>query len=237
MTYRELINQVLIRLREDTISTDWSGAINDSSTVSAYNKVIGALVNDSKRYVEQRHDWLNLRETVDISTVSGTKNYNLSSGQEIKIIDAINNDTGMHLSQVSKVYINSIKYPTDNTGEPLYYGFNGSDASNNLKVDLSPVPTAAHTLSFDIVKHQDELTLAATVLKVPSQPVILGAWAMAIAERGEDGGTQSSLMAAESLEALKQAIILDSGNTQYETDWFVNENHSHQYSNSSTNFR
>ena len=237
MTYRELINQVLIRLREDTISTDWSGAINDSSTVSAYYKVIGALVNDSKRYVEQRHDWLNLRETVDISTVSGTKNYNLSSGQEIKIVDVINNDTGMHLSQVSKVYINSIKYPTDNTGEPLYYGFNGSDSSNNLKVDLSPVPTTAHTLSFDIVKHQDELTLAATVLKVPSQPVILGAWAMAIAERGEDGGTQSSLMAAESLEALKQAIILDSGNTQYETDWFVSENHNHQYSNSSTNFR
>ena len=237
MTYRELINQVLIRLREDTITTDWSGAINDSTTVSAYYKVIGALVNDAKRHVEERHDWLNLRETVDISTVSGTKNYNLSSGQEIKIVDVINNDTGMHLNQVSKVYINSIKYPTDNTGEPLYYGFNGSDSSNNLKVDLSPVPTTAHTLSFDIVKHQDLLTAAATVLKVPSQPVILGAWARAIAERGEDGGTQSSLMAGEASEALKQAIMLDSGNTQYETDWFVSENHNHQYSNSSTNFR
>ena len=237
MTYRELINQVLIRLREDTITSDWSGAINDSSTVSAYHKVIGSLVNDAKRHVEERHDWLNLRETVDISTVSGTKNYNLSSGQEIKIIDVINNDTGLHLNQVSKVYINSIKYPTDNTGEPLYYGFNGSDSSNNLKVDLSPVPTTAHTLSFDIVKHQDVLTAAATVLKVPSQPVILGAWARAIAERGEDGGTQSSLMAGEASEALKQAIMLDSGNTQYETDWFVSENHNHQYSNSSTNFR
>ena len=237
MTYRELINQVLIRLREDTITTDWAGNINDSSNVSAYHKLIGSLVNDAKRSMEERHDWLNLRETVDISTVSGTKNYNLSSGQEIKIVDVINNDTGMHLNQVSRVYINSVKYPTDDTGEPLYYAFNGSDTSNNLKVDLSPVPTTAHTLSFDIVKHQDELTLAATVLKVPSQPVILGAWAMAIAERGEDGGTQSSLMAAESLEALKQAIILDSGNTQYETDWFVNENHNHQYSNSSTNFR
>ena len=222
MTYRELINQVLIRLREDTITTDWSGAINDSGTVSAYHKVIGSLVNDSKLYVEQRHDWLNLRETVNISTVNGTKNYNLSSGQEIKILDAINNDTGLHLNQVSRVYINSVKYPTDDTGEPLYYGFNGSDASNNLKIDLSPVPTDAHTISFDIIKHQDVLTTAATVLKVPSQPVILGAWAMAIAERGEDGGTQSSLMAAESLEALKQAIMLDSGNTQYETDWYVN---------------
>ena len=29
-------------------------------------------------------------------------------------------------------------------------------------------------------------------------------------------------MAQESSEALKQAIILDSGNTRYETDWYVN---------------
>jgi len=221
MTFRGLINEVLIRLREDTISSDWSGDINDSSTVSAYEKVIGALVNDSKRYVEQRHDWLNLRETVNISTVNGTKNYNLSSGQEIKIIDSINNNTGMHLNQVSKVYINTVKYPTDPTGEPLYYGFNGSDASNNLKVDLSPVPTEAHTISFDIVKYQDDLATASTVLSVPERPVILGAWARAIAERGEDGGTQSSLMAQEASEALKQAIILDSGNTRYETDWYI----------------
>jgi len=151
MTFRGLINEVLIRLREDTISSDWSGDINDSTTVSAYEKVIGALVNDAKRYVEQRHDWLNLRSTVDITTVNGTKNYNLSSGQEIKIMDAINNTTGMHLKQVGKTYINTVTYPSQNTGEPLYYGFNGSDASNNLKVDLSPVPTTAHTISFEII--------------------------------------------------------------------------------------
>lgn len=234
MTYRELINQVLIRLREDTISSDWSGAINDSTTVSAYQKTIGALINDSKRNVEGYHDWLNLRETVDITTVAGTKNYNLSSGQEIKILDVINNNTGIHLNQVSRNYINTIKYPTDDTGEPLYYAFNGSDSSNNLKIDLSPVPTEAHTLSFDIVKPQSELTLAATVLKIPSKPVILGAWARAISERGEDGGTQSSLMAQETGEALKQAIILDSGNAQYETDWYVNENYPH---NGTVNFR
>jgi len=222
MTFRGLINEVLIRLREDTISSDWSGDINDSTTVSAYQKVIGALVNDSKRYVEQRHDWLNLRSTVNITTVNGTKNYNLSSGQEIKIMDAINQTTGMHLRQVGKTYINTVTYPSQNTGEPLYYGFNGSDASNNLKVDLSPVPTEAHTISFDIIKFQNDLTEAATVISVPEKPVVLGAWAMAIAERGEDGGTQSSLMAQESIEALKQAIILDSGNTRYETDWYIN---------------
>ena len=221
MTFRGLINEVLIRLREDTISIDWSGDINDS-TVSAYEKVIGALVNDAKRHVEQRHDWLNLRSTVDIATVDGTKNYNLSSGQEIKIMDAINNTTGMHLRQVGKTYINTVTYPSQDTGEPLYYGFNGSDASNNLKVDLSPVPTTAHTISFDIIKYQDDLAEAATVISVPERPVILGAWARAIAERGEDGGTQSSLMAQEANEALKQAIMLDSGNTRYETDRYIN---------------
>ena len=222
LTYREAINEVLIRLREDTISSDWSGDINDSTTVSAYEKVIGALVNDAKRHVEERHDWLNLRTTVDIATVNGTENYNLSSGQEIKIMDAINNTTGMHLRQVGRTYINTVTFPSQNTGEPLYYGFNGSDASNNLKVDLSPVPTEAHTISFDILKYQADLTEAATVISVPEKPVILGAWARAIAERGEDGGTQSSLMATEASEALKQAIMRDSGNTKYETDWTIN---------------
>ena len=222
MTFRGLINEVLIRLREDIINSDWTGDINDSTTLSAYEKVIGAIVNDAKRHVEERHDWLVLRQTADITTVASTKNYTLSSGQEIKVVDVINNTTGTQLVQVSKAYLNSIKYPTDPTGEPLHYGFNGVDASNNLKVDLSPVPINAETISFDIVKYQAALTAADTVLSVPEKPVILGAWARAISERGEDGGTQSSLMAQEAGEALKQAIMLDSSNTQYETDWYIN---------------
>tara|TARA_R100001369_G_scaffold6449_1_gene17149 strand:+ start:452 stop:1120 length:669 start_codon:yes stop_codon:yes gene_type:complete len=222
MTYRELINQILIRLREETILVDWSGNINDNTVVSDYQKVVGSLVNDAKRSVENYHDWLVLRETKNITTVVGTKNYSLLSGQQFKIIDAINNSTGTQLLQVSQSYLNKTKYPIDPTGEPHYYGFNGTDTSNNLKVDLSPIPTQIQTISFDFVKHQDELTLAATVLKVPTQPVLLAAWARAISERGEDGGTQSSLMAQEASEALKQAIMLDSGNTEYESDWYVN---------------
>ena len=221
MTYRELINEVLIRLREDTILTDWSGNINDSTTVSEYQKVVGAMINDSKRTVENFHDWLVLRETVNISTVNGTKNYNLSSGQELKILDSINNATGTQLTQVSRSYLNKQKYPTDPTGEPLYYGFNGADSSNNLKIDLSPVPITAETISFDIVKAQGELTASTTVIKVPQKPVVLGAWARAISERGEDGGTQTTIVAEEAMQALKQAIMLDSGNTQYETQWYV----------------
>jgi hypothetical protein len=221
MTFRGLINEVLIRLREDTISSDWSGDINDATTVTDYQKVIGSLVNDTKRSVESYHDWLVLRQTVDVTTVASTKNYNLSSGQEFKVLDVVNNSTGYQLTQVNRSYLNSIMYPNDPTGEPTYYGFNGADSSNNLKVDLSPIPTAAQTISFDIVKYQDELTEAATVINIPNKPVVLGAWARAIAERGEDGGTQSSIAAQEATNSLNQAIMIDGGNAKYENDWFT----------------
>ena len=225
MTYREVMNEVLIRLRETPIVSDWSGAINDSSTVSDYNKVIGALVNDAKRSIESYHDWQILRETVNITTVADIKNYNLNSGQEFKIIDVVNNSTGNELLQVSRAYLNRERYPTASTGEPHYYGFNGADSSNNLKVDLSPTPSKAETISFDIVKYQDVLTNAATVVKIPTKPLILGAYARALSERGEDGGTQSSIAAQEAASAISQAIMMDSGNAQFESDWFMGNIH------------
>jgi hypothetical protein len=227
MTYKELINEVLVRLREETVSSDWSGAINDSSTINDYQKVIGSLVNDSKRSIESYHDWLILRETKDIATVAGTKNYSLASGQEFKVLDVVNNSTGNQLAQVTRTYLNSIMYPTDPTGEPNYYGFNGADSSNNLKVDLSPIPDVVQTISFDIVKYQDTLTNATTVVKIPHQPIILGAYARAIAERGEDGGTQSSIAAQEAASSLAQAVMMDSGNAKYENDWYVETNYNH----------
>lgn len=224
MTFKDLINEVLIRLREDKlpISLGTSADIFTDVLVSDYQRLIASLINDAKSNVESYHDWLVLRETKDITTVSGTRNYSLASGQEIKILDVTNQATGSKLAQVSRGYINSTKYPTENSGEPLYYSFNGADSSNNLKVDLEPKPDSSQILSFDIVKHQDRLVLADANMKVPQQPVILGAWMRAIAERGEDGGSQTSVIAQEFKESINQAIIKDSGNSQYETEWYIN---------------
>jgi hypothetical protein len=220
MTYLDVINEVLVRLRESTVSA-WSGDLLSSTTASSYTKLIGSLVNDAKRDVETFHDWLILRATQDVTTVAGTDSYSLSSGQEIKVLDVINQSTGHHLIQVSREYLNNVRYPSVSTGEPQYYGFNGVDASNNLKVELSPQPTEAQVISFDLVKFQAELTSATTVLSVPEKPVILGTWARAIAERGEDGGTQASIVAVEYQNSLNKAISVDSGMTDYENDWFV----------------
>jgi hypothetical protein len=234
MTYREIINSVLRRLREDTIDSDWSGDLYDSTTVTDYQKLIGELVNDSKKQVESYHDWQALRETFNIKTKSGNMQYTLGdslrgAGVSFKVLDVICQETGTILEQVGNDWLNKQVFPLANiqSGEPTKYALNGisqtsTDREPDFNIDLYPVPNSVQTISFNIVGAQKELKEASQVLRTPSQPTILGAWSKAIAERGEDGGTISSGVAAEARDALNMAVQLDSSNMEYERDWYVN---------------
>ena len=233
MTYKEIINSVLRRLREDTIDSDWSGNLYDSVTISDYQKLIGELVNDSKKNVESYHDWNALRETFNIKTQSGNMQYTLGdatkgAGVSFKVLDVICQDTGQVLEQVPNDWINEQVFPlsSNQSGKPTYYAFNGisqagTDREPDFNIDLFPVPDSVQTISVNIVGAQKELKTASQVLRVPSQPVILGAWARAIAERGEDGGSISSAVAAEARDSLNIAVQLDAGNMEDERDWVV----------------
>jgi hypothetical protein len=144
------------------------------------------------------------------------------------MLDVICQDTGLFLDQVPNSWINERAFPIADTatGEPTSYAFNGisqagTDREPDFNVDLYPIPTGVQTISFNVVGAQRELKTASQVLRVPSQPTILGAWAKAISERGEDGGTISSGVAAEARDALNMAVQLDSGNMEYELDWYV----------------
>jgi len=63
MTYLQLINNVLIRLRETQVSTN-----NETS----YSTLIGLFVNDAKRQIEDAFSWNVLGQTVTITTVAAT---------------------------------------------------------------------------------------------------------------------------------------------------------------------
>ena len=233
MTYREVINSVLRRLREDTIDSDWSGNLYDSVSVSDYQKLIGELVNDSKKNVESYHDWNALRETFNIKTATDNMQYTLGdatrgAGVTFKVLDVICQNTGQVLEQVPNDWINEQVFPLTNkvSGLPTYYAFNGisqasTDREPDFNIDLYPVPISEQIISVNIVGAQKELKTAAQVLRVPSQAVILGAWARAISERGEDGGSLSSAVAAEARDSLNIAVQLDAGNMIYEQDWVV----------------
>jgi hypothetical protein len=51
--------------------------------------------------------------------------------------------------------------------------------------------------------------------------VILGAWARAIAERGEDGGSMSDMVFGQYQQALGDAIAIDAGRTVGEVDFYA----------------
>ena len=49
MTYLELINDVLVRLREPTVSTNLE---------TTYSTLLGKFVNDAKRQIEDAFAWI-----------------------------------------------------------------------------------------------------------------------------------------------------------------------------------
>ena len=61
MTYLQLVNSVLRRLREDQVAT---------VEQNTYSQLIGELVNEAKETVENSWDWTGLRTTIVVPTVA-----------------------------------------------------------------------------------------------------------------------------------------------------------------------
>ena len=106
---------------------------------------------------------------------------------------------------------------------PMYYDVNGN-TDGDMNVDLYPIPNAAETINFNMVVPQSNLTAGtddSTSITVPSQPVIIGAYAKALSERGEDSGTQYAEAQKQYALALSDAIAIDSINYTDELNWEV----------------
>ena len=184
MTYLQLVNDVLVRLRESEVST---------VTASAYSKLIGKFVNDAKRQVENAWNWESLYTTIPITTVSGTEEYTVTgSGRRFKII-SVNDDTNdAELQNVSLAYLESLgQLGTSENADPSYYAISGSDGTD-AKVRFWPIPNATNTIQFNMYAPQADLSADGTSITVDPDVVVMGAYARALVERGEDGGLNSS---------------------------------------------
>ena len=225
MTYRELINSVLRRLREDSIPTNWSGSILDAANVTDYQVLIGDLVNEAKRQVEDAWNWSILRASTTVTTVADTQAYTISgTSQRTRILMAQEQTNGTILQEMSDPYLQFTKYPTSSVQKtlPHYYSVTGVDSgTGELTVEFEPVPDAAYNITFRTVTPQGDFDAALDNLKVPHMPVILGAWARAIAERGEDGGSMSDMVFGQYQNALSDAIQIDAGRTVGEIDFYA----------------
>jgi hypothetical protein len=212
MNYIQLVNDVLIRLREPEASS-----VSDN----AYVKLIARYVNDSKRMVEDSYNWNALSETLSATTTADVFNYVLTgSGQRFRVIDVLNDTDNFFVENAPTLWMDQqFLLTTPQKGSPMYYNFNGTNANGDTQVDLFPIPNGAYNLRFNIIKPQVLLAANADVLLVPDEPVILGALARAQAERGEDGGVQSGETYALYRQSLSDAISLESARYIEESQW------------------
>ena len=185
MTYLELVNDVLIRLRETTVAT---------VTETSYSTLIGKFVNDAKRQIEDSFAWNVLGTTITVTTASSTASYALTgAGQKFQVMDVINTTSNVGLTNISFVDMNrKLNFTPLVNSIPTEFAFDGVNASYDTKVNLFPIPDGVYTIKFALTVPQATLASDATVVLVSDVLVVQNAYSRALIERGEDGGLTSS---------------------------------------------
>lgn len=215
-TYTDVINSVMRRLRESQVS---------GPSDNEYSLMIGELVNETKREVEDAWKWTVLRTTKTVTTAAGTSQYAITDAgnrwklQSVK--DSVYDATNLGRLRRQPASWMKEQLLTDTTqGYPAYYYFEGKDSNGDPYVNFYSIPDGVYTINFDLVVPQADLSAGDTVLSVPEWPVILGTYAKAIAERGEDDGRAHGEALNKYSLALSDAIAMDEAVTTMETDWY-----------------
>jgi len=186
MTYLEIVNSILVRLREPTVST---------VGLDAYSTLIGKFVNDAKRQVEDAFDWNVLGQEKTVTTTSGTYIYSLTgAGQKFRVSsEPLNTTSNVVMRQISVSDMRQKQNFTPIvTNIPAQYCFEGVDANGDVEVQLYGRPDGVYTIKFFLTIPQAALASDGTSILVPDVVVEQNAYARALVERGEDGGLTSS---------------------------------------------
>jgi len=191
MNFLGLVNEVLIRLREQQV---------DSVNLTEYSTLIGRFVNEAKREVEDAHNWSVLHKNINITATNPTVNYTLGNSNNRTRIDYCYNSTKkwmlQNLNRIEMASMADINY-TPSTNDVIYYSIDGRNSNGNIKIKVYPIPISTQTLTFKCIVPQNNLVANTDVMFVPEEPVILNAYLRAISERGEDNGRLSDMQSAQ----------------------------------------
>jgi len=217
MTYLELVNAVMRRLRESEVST-----VQGTGNSNSYARLIGDFVNEAKSQVEVAWDWSALRSTLTLTTTANVFNYELNGTQNnFKVLDVWNDSDDIEMQYKSASWFNrEFLTATPQTGTPMFYNFNGVSADRDTQVDIYPIPDAVYDLRFNITQRNLPLSEDTDTTVLPTRPIILLATAMAIEERGEDGGQQSINAYGAAQSALADEIAMDAARHPEDTIWY-----------------
>lgn len=212
-SYLDLVNAVLLRVREPTVQT---------VSQSSYSQLIGEMVNETKREVEDSWNWAILRTTKTITTSSTVYGYEIpSTNPRTKVLSVYIPDAHMYLEKVSEDRMNTLLFvnPTQD-GRPYYYGFGSSTPSTGvLTLNVFPIPDQAYTIKVECVVPQEDLVNDLDNAWLPKDMIVQGAYLRAINERGEDGGRLSDQQSELYRKTVANYISIEAERFKDEITW------------------
>lgn len=211
MTYLDIVNKVLEKLRENTVTT-----VNENP----YSALIGTFVNDVLHDVQNMGwDWDALRGTLTITTSESLFNYVLAgAGNSFRVLNIFNDTTNqpMHY-RPSNWFDKALLQVPITKAAPLYFTHNGVDEDGDGQLDIFPVPDGVYEIRVNgvfpiapLVKDTDSINLYPNM-------IYMGALSRAISERGEDGGNTDSEIRWENL--VSNLIAIEANRREDEITW------------------
>lgn len=224
MTLLEMVNNILLRLREDTVST---------VAETAYAKLIATFVNDAKQDVEDvNHSWSAYETEIDLSilgdsttriyAVTGTndRSYLLRDGRPgndrcpLAFDITANGQRQLHDSPLKAVrYARALS--DDNTEDnPYIFAVQADNATGaGWQIQLVWASTTARTWRMYWYVPQDDLAIDGTddntQILLPIRPVETKAIYYALNERGEEMGEPNGIAFQRAKDSLAAALETD----------------------------
>ena len=234
MTYLELVNEVLVRMREDEI-VSVKDADNDPQ-----QKLACKHVQDAHRRVADSHTWNACRREWLVDLIHGVSKYPLKGAPQGSAIYSVTRVKPVQ----DLLEVNARKFAQFQPGQgsPTYYA-PMSTLNGELEVQVYPTPDNTHSSTGDVNSYavakfgesafsSGQKALRVTgyakpmpliadddVIRIPNAPVLDYALAFASSERGEAGGRAAVELLESARSSLGDAISWDVNNSSAEYIW------------------
>ena len=214
MTLLQAVNGVLRRLRENTVST-----VNQT----AYSTMIVDLVNDAYEYIGETHDWLGLEANLTVTTSSGTATYELDgAGETSDVKKAVNTTSNDVLTEwtYERILEESEINPPSNS-KPTHWAVSSRASDGDPNIIFRPTPDGVYSINIRVDKPITRLSVDTDVFVIPSSPIVQMAYGLALAERGDTGGTSGSVQLQIADQFIQNAILGDISRRPEKQQWYV----------------
>ena len=213
-TYLQLVNEVLVRMREPVVT---------SVSENQVSSLVGKFVNDTKRYIADSYDWDAFNTSINVTTTANNGGpYSIvGSGLRFKVNNVINTTAYGELEPLTRNELDLYMYGAANTQKaaPGNYVLTGVDVNGDTQVSFWPVPDNGYVMRFSLLVPEADLVADSDTTKLAKEPIVLGALARALIERGEDGGIASSDSYALFKQCLGDIIALEMSRSPEFDSW------------------